>query len=411
MKLIDVCVLIVDCPHSTAKDEGRGIPLVRTPNIGKGRLELNGVHRVNETVYNQRIERAIPEAGDLILAREAPVGNVALILPGQKVCLGQRVVLIRPDKEKADAAFLTYYLLSDKVQHRLKNNANGAVVAHLNMNEIRNLEIDLPDLSEQKRIASVLSSLDDKIALNNRINHNLVEQAKAMYKSWFIDFEPFKSLDFTDSDFGMVPAVWQIRRAEELCPINIGKTPPRKESQWFSSESSDPVWVSISDMSDCGVYIDDSSEKLTNDAIRRFNVIIVPADSVLLSFKLTIGRVAIANRSLTTNEAIARFVTNDKRLSVFLYLTLLSYDYSKLGSTSSIATAVNSKIVKAMPILWPGKDVVTQFAGSVVPLFDEINKRQAENRCLVALRDTMLPKLMTGQLTCLILIYGRVEII
>ena len=173
MKLIDVCVFIVDCPHSTAKDEGRGIPLVRTPNIGKGRLELNGVHRVNETVYNQRVERAIPEAGDLILAREAPVGNVALLLPGQKVCLGQRVVLIRPDKEKADAAYLMYYLLSDKVQRRMKNNANGAVVAHLNMNEIRNLEIDLPDLSEQKRIASVLSSLDDKITLNNRINHNL----------------------------------------------------------------------------------------------------------------------------------------------------------------------------------------------------------------------------------------------
>lgn len=231
-------------------------------------------------------------------------------------------------------------------------------------------------------------------------NHNLVEQAKAMYKSWFIDFEPFKSLEFSDSDQGMVPAVWQFRRAEELCPINIGKTPPRKESQWFSFESSDRVWVSISDMSDCGVYIDDSSEKLTDDAIRKFNVIIVPADSVLLSFKLTIGRVAIANRSLTTNEAIARFITNDKRLSVFLYLTLLSYDYSKLGSTSSIATAVNSKIVKAMPILWPGKDVITRFAGSVVPLFDEIKKRQAENRCLVALRDTMLPKLMTGQLIC-----------
>ena len=173
MKLIDVCELIVDCPHSTAKDEGQGIPLVRTPNIGKGRLELSGVHRVSEVVYNQRIERAVPQAGDLILAREAPVGNVALIMSGQKVCLGQRVVLSRPDKEKADPAYLTYYLLSEEVQHRLKNNANGAVVAHLNMNEIRNLVIELPEISIQKRIAAVLSSLDDKIALNTRINHNL----------------------------------------------------------------------------------------------------------------------------------------------------------------------------------------------------------------------------------------------
>ena len=200
MKLIDVCELIVDCPHSTAKDEGQGIPLVRTPNIGKGRLDLYDVHRISEAVYNQRIERAVPQAGDLILAREAPVGNVALIMSGQKVCLGQRVVLIRPDKEKADPAYLTYYLLSEEVQHRLKNNANGAVVAHLNMNEIRNLVIELPEISIQKRIASVLSSLDDKIALNNRINHNLEEQALALYKSWFVDFEPFKGGDFVDSE-------------------------------------------------------------------------------------------------------------------------------------------------------------------------------------------------------------------
>ena len=173
MKLIDVCELIVDCPHTTAKDEGCGIPLVRTPNIGKGRLDLTGVHRVSETVYNQRNERAVPQFEDLILAREAPVGNVAMITKGQKVCLGQRVVLIRPDKTIANPAYLTYYLLSDKVQHRLKNNANGAVVAHLNMNEIRNLEITLPPLDEQNRIASILTSIDDKIELNNSINHNL----------------------------------------------------------------------------------------------------------------------------------------------------------------------------------------------------------------------------------------------
>ena len=183
MKLIDACEIIVDCPHSTAKDEGCGIPLVRTPNIGKGRLDLNGVHRVSETVYNQRNERAVPQFEDLILAREAPVGNVAMITKGQKVCLGQRVVLIRPNKAIANPAYLTYYLLSDKVQHRLKNNANGAVVAHLNMNEIRNLEITLPPLDEQNRIASILTSIDDKIDLNNRINHNLEERLQTKFDS------------------------------------------------------------------------------------------------------------------------------------------------------------------------------------------------------------------------------------
>ena len=89
MKLLDICETIVDCPHSTAKDEGTGYPLIRTPNVGKGRLKLAGVHRVSENVYNQRNERAVPQVDDLILAREAPVGNVAIIRKGQQVCLGQ----------------------------------------------------------------------------------------------------------------------------------------------------------------------------------------------------------------------------------------------------------------------------------------------------------------------------------
>ena len=177
MKLLDVCEAIVDCPHSTAKDEGNGYPLIRTPNVGKGRLKLSGVHRVSEQVYNQRNERAVPQEDDLILAREAPVGNVAIIKQGQKVCLGQRTVLIRPNKETTDPDFLVYYLLSPELQHRLLSSSNGATVSHLNMSSIRSLEVQLPDLPTQKKIGSVLARIDDKIELNTAINENLRLQA------------------------------------------------------------------------------------------------------------------------------------------------------------------------------------------------------------------------------------------
>ena len=230
-------------------------------------------------------------------------------------------------------------------------------------------------------------------------NHNLEEQAQALYKSWFVDFEPFKDGKFVDSELGMIPEGWIIKRAEELCQINIGKTPPRKEAQWFSTENDKPVWVSISDMADCGVFIHDSAEKLTKEALKKFNILLVPEGSVLLSFKLTIGRVAIANRELTTNEAIARFITDDNALALYLYLSLKQYDYSKLGSTSSIATAVNSKIVKAMPVLWPGANVISTFFESIGASFDEIKKRQLENRCLTSLRDSLLPELMSGRMS------------
>ena len=92
--LQDVCELIVDCPHTSAKDEGVGYPLIRTPNVGRGRLILTDVHRVSQDVYERRVSRAVPRQGDLILAREAPAGNVAIVPPGIEVCLGQRTMLL-----------------------------------------------------------------------------------------------------------------------------------------------------------------------------------------------------------------------------------------------------------------------------------------------------------------------------
>ncbi|WP_279180219.1 restriction endonuclease subunit S [Bacteroides acidifaciens] len=172
MILQDICK-IYDCPHTTAKDEGVGIPLVRTPNVGKGRLVLTNVHRVNSDVYKKRTLRAIPEEDDIIIAREAPVGNAAIIQKKQKVCLGQRVVLLKPNKALVDPNFLVYYLLSNEVQHHLKIHTNGAVVAHLNVADIRNLSVCLPSLCEQKKIGKSLKIIDDKIELNRRINDNL----------------------------------------------------------------------------------------------------------------------------------------------------------------------------------------------------------------------------------------------
>ena len=125
--LKDICKLIVDCPHTTAKDEGKGFPLVRTPNIGKGRLVYDGMHRVSEEVYNKRNARAIPQEDDLIFAREATAGNVALIQKDEKVCLGQRTVLIRPDNNVVSPAFLTYCLLAPKQQYNLLCTANGVI--------------------------------------------------------------------------------------------------------------------------------------------------------------------------------------------------------------------------------------------------------------------------------------------
>lgn len=187
-------------------------------------------------------------------------------------------------------------------------------------------------------------------------------------------------------------------RADEFFDITIGKTPPRKEHQWFSDNPNDIVWVSISDMGGCGMFIEGSSEYLTKESVEKFNIKVVPENTVLLSFKLTIGRVAITSTSLTTNEAIAHFRSNNPAINEYLYCYLKHFNYQSLGSTSSIATAVNSKIIKGMPFVVPTDDEISSFHTLVFPMFSIIQKNQRENHRLSALRDTLLPKLMNGEI-------------
>ena len=152
-----ICELIVDCEHKTAPTQETGYPLIRTPNIGIGHLILDDVNRVSEKTYQEWSRRVIPQSGDLILAREAPIGNVAIIPTDLKVCLGQRTVLIRPDKNKVYAMFLVYLMLGDETQVKLLGHSTGAIVHHLNMTDIRNLELPrLPSLPIQRKIANFL---------------------------------------------------------------------------------------------------------------------------------------------------------------------------------------------------------------------------------------------------------------
>ena len=218
--LKDISELIVDCPHTTANDEGKGFPLVRTPNIGKGRLVYDGMHRVCEDVYNKRNARAIPQENDLIFAREATAGNVALIQKGEKVCLGQRTVLIRPNQEKVNPAFLTYFLLAPKQQYNLLSTANGATVAHVNLPTIRNLKIDLPELSTQHRIATILSRYDSLIENYQKQIKLLEEAAQRLYKEWFVDLH-FPGHENTKIVNG-VPEGWEKKNIGSLIDYEIG---------------------------------------------------------------------------------------------------------------------------------------------------------------------------------------------
>ncbi len=159
MRLNCITELIEDCPHSTAPDEGKGYPLIRTSNVGFGRLLLKGVHRVSERVYNKRNERAIPQQNDLIYAREATAGNIAVIEEGQKVCLGQRTVLVRPMQGLIDSYWLAYFILSPYSYTKLVGESTGTTVAHVNLADFRPHILPLPPLAEQHRIVAKIEEL------------------------------------------------------------------------------------------------------------------------------------------------------------------------------------------------------------------------------------------------------------
>ena len=318
------------------------------------------------------------KAGDVIMSVRAPVG--ALNITPVDMCLGRGVCSLR--MKNGNQSFL-FYMMKYYISHLLKKES-GTVFGSVNRNDISGLEVDIPeDVEEQNKIARYLEMIDDKIELNNAINNNLLEQVLAIYHYRFVD---------TANESR------QTCRADEYFDISIGKTPPRKEPQWFSTNPNDVTWVSISDMGTCGLYISKSSAQLTREAVDRHNVKIVPDNIVLLSFKLTIGRIAITDGKMTTNEAIAHFKTNKKEINEYLYCYLKCFNYQTMGSTSSIATAVNSKIIKGMPFTVPTDEEITEFHSIAAPMFAKIKTNQAEIRHLTSLRDTLLPKLMSGKL-------------
>ena len=413
---------VFDCPHSTPNlvDDHTEPFVVRSQDVRTGTFLHEKAARVSSKTYQERIKRVEPRFGDLVYSREGTYFGIAAEVPkGIKVCLGQRMVLIRPDSSIVAHAFLKYWLNSPQVSGHIHGFRDGTVAERLNLPVIRGLSVAFPSLAQQKVIGEMLSALDDRIALLRETSATLEAIAQAMFKSWFIDFDPVRAKmegrtpegmdettatlfpdSFEESEMGLVPKGWRASTMDEVSVVGIGKTPPRKEPQWFSENTDDVRWVSIRDMGISGAFISQTSEYLTAESIQKFNFRQVPNNTVLLSFKMTIGRVAITDGDMTTNEAIAHFKLegHSPLTSEFIYLHLRQFDYSQLSSTSSIADAVNSKTVKAIPILVPDAELALAFQNAVGCIFERIKLIQQQTQTLATLRDTLLPRLISGQL-------------
>ena len=392
--LKDVCELIVDCPHSTAPDEGKGYPLVRTPNIGKGRIVYSsGMHRVCEEVYTQRNQRATPQEDDLIFAREATAGNVAIILKGEKVCLGQRTVLIRPNKSLVNPSFLTYFLLAPKQQYNLLCTANGATVAHVNLPTIRNLKLELPPLPTQHRIASILSRYDSLIENYQHQIKLLEEAAQRLYKQWFVDlkFPGYENAVFVDG----IPQGWEWKKVGDFGVVITGKTPSTSNKEFYGGNI---PFITIPDMH-YGIF-PYSSQYLTKKGAETQKNKFIPPNSILVSCIGTAGLVCLSNELCQTNQQINSLVVKDKSNLHYLYFVFVSLKQhlNNIGSNGATMTNVNKSKFENIDVLYPLQQLVHLFENKIKYFFDTIASLQSQIRHLTEARDRLLPKLMNGEI-------------
>ena len=358
-----------------------GTPIVTVEHLGNRVFTEQNLPKVSDK-DKIRLSKYILKEGDMVFSRVGSVDRCSYVDAAHDGWMfSGRCLRVRPNAEIVPLYLYYFFCLEDTKQF-VRNIAVGATMPSINTKLLGEVEVTYPSLIEQQKIVALFSALDDKIETNQKINDNLEQQVMALYHQMF---------DESNSNRKNI-------RADEYFDISIGKTPPRKEPQWFSKNPSDCVWVSISDMGSCGLYIEDSSEYLTHDAVEKFNVKIVPDNTVILSFKLTVGRVAITDGCMTTNEAIAHFKTDKPKINEYLYCYLKNFNFQTMGSTSSIATAVNSKIIKGMPFVVPTAEELEKFHSIAAPLFTMIKSNQQESKYLGELRDVLLPKLMSGEI-------------
>ena len=383
----DVCVLVTDGSHSSPKSVNDGKYMVSVKDFTDYGFDFASCRMISNDDY-ETLKRngCVPQIDDILIGKDGArfFEDIIIYHQREKPALLSSIAILRCDKSKILPDFLYYVLRTPSFRQDVKDNyGSGSAIPRIILKDFKRMMVSYPSLEKQQAIISVLTAIDSKIQANTEINDNLEQQAMALYRQMFVE---------NNND------ARRECRADEYFDISIGKTPPRKEAQWFSMNPTDCIWVSISDMGRCGMYIADSSEYLTHESVDKFNIKVVPDNTVLLSFKLTVGRVAITDGAMVTNEAIAHFKTDKPEINEYLYCYLKDFNYQTMGSTSSIATAVNSKIIKAMPFVIPTDAELVSFHSATAPMFEMIKTRQRENTRLAELRDSLLPKLMSGEI-------------
>lgn len=376
--LEDVIEKFIDYRGKTPKKTSFGIPLMTAKIIKGGRL-LEPTEYIAKEDYLDWMTRGFPEISDVLLTTEAPLGEVALV-KDKNVALGQRIITLQTRKDLCDSVFLKYYLQSFEGQATLQSRASGSTVEGIKSAELKKIEISLPPLNEQKTIALILFNLDNKIDLLHSQNTTLEKMAETLFRQWFVE---------------EAKEEWEVKPLGSLVTVKRGGS-PRPIQDYLSNTGF--RWLKISDATkENSPYVFEIKEHIKVEGLKKTTHL--KAGTLVLSNSATPGIPKILQVDTCIHDGWLHFPKSHFS-NEFLYLLFKKIRPELLQQgNGSIFTNLKTDILKEYPIPIADNESLLFFDNQVKPIFNKILKNQTQIRTLTALRDTLLPKLMSGEVT------------
>lgn len=389
----DALDALIDYRGKTPKKSKTGIMTLSAKTVKNNHIDYSQCYFISEDEYEKFMVRGFPKKGDILLTTEAPLGLVAR-LDRNDVAIAQRLLTLRGKEHVLDNDYLLYYLQSPIGQASLKARETGTTVTGIKQSEFRKIEIEIPDYEVQKKVSSILRVIDQKIELNTAINNNLEQQAKAIFKSWFVDFEPFG---------GVQPSEMQFIPLQELCKVVTKGTTPTTLGKSFTSSGinfikAESILDNHSIDSSKFAFIDEETNALLKRSIIKVN-------DIVFTIAGTLGRFAMVDKSVlpaNTNQAVAIIRPDETKVTpAYLYSFFIGNWHNEYYS-KRIQQAVQANLslttIKSLPIAVLNNTTMSNYDKLVSPLFALMKSNEEENRRLSKLRDTLLPRLMSGEL-------------
>jgi len=401
----DAGVTVIDCVHKTPKAAEQGLPYVAIPQMKTGVLDLSTARRITRDDFEAWTEKALPQPFDVVLSRRCNPGVSAVVPPGMTFALGQNLVLLRSDGQAVYPPYLTWMVRSHYWWAQIGKFINvGAVFDSLRCRDIPKFQLPLPPLPEQRRIAAVLGALDDKIELNRKMNRTLEAMAQALFKSWFIDFDGHD--DLVPSELGPIPRGWEVAELQDLIQLDKGLS--------YKSKHFDPEgipMVNLKCIARGGGFQRRGIKYYAGEYKPRH--IVEPGDIVVAMTDLTQDRVVIASPAFVpplpnTSRIIMSLDLSCPRLpadsvlsKAWLYYRLQTRNFKEFARGFANGTTVmHLKLdgIKRYRFALPPAQRISAFTSHATMIRQRIDNNTNSNNTLAALRDTLLPRLISGEI-------------